>query len=231
MHHIFSAIALNLAGEVRRIVAQDPAALNARMSRNENHQTPVHFAVRMKRPEMVALLVELGADPLAVDGAGVSAPVYAESSNVDRALMERIHRMLTAELDSAARGHRRPNVTMLDLVAAVTLRDWSTAARLLEDGRAANGVLPILAKRGDTEGVEWLLAHGADPNGRWAHWDAEVTALHLAVLAGHADIVGILLKAGADPRIRDSKHDADALGWAEFFRRAEIVELIKAHAA
>ena len=31
---------------------------------------PLHFAVRMNRPEMVALLIELGADPLAVDGVG-----------------------------------------------------------------------------------------------------------------------------------------------------------------
>ena len=40
------------------------------MSRNENHQLPLHFAVRMNRPEMVSLLLELGADPLAVDGSG-----------------------------------------------------------------------------------------------------------------------------------------------------------------
>jgi len=33
-HHIFSAIAMNLADEVRRIVAQDPPALNSRMSRS-----------------------------------------------------------------------------------------------------------------------------------------------------------------------------------------------------
>ena len=37
-HHIFSAIALSLADEVRRIVGRDPSALNRRMSRNENHQ-------------------------------------------------------------------------------------------------------------------------------------------------------------------------------------------------
>jgi Ankyrin repeats (many copies) len=35
-HHIFSAIAMNLADEVSRIVAKDPAALNQRQSRNEH---------------------------------------------------------------------------------------------------------------------------------------------------------------------------------------------------
>ena len=71
-HHIFSAIALNSADEVRRIIAADPASLTKRMSRNENHQLPIHFAARMNRPEMVTLLIELGADPLATDGSGVT---------------------------------------------------------------------------------------------------------------------------------------------------------------
>src|SRR5947209_2251676 len=87
-HHIFSAIGLDLADEVRRIVAEDPSALNRRLSRNENHQAPLHFAVRMKRPAMVALLLELGADPLAVDGSGVHAAVYAMAPDTDRPLME-----------------------------------------------------------------------------------------------------------------------------------------------
>jgi ankyrin repeat protein len=45
-HHVFSAIALNLADEVRRIVAAEPAALKKPMSRHENRQLPLHFAAR-----------------------------------------------------------------------------------------------------------------------------------------------------------------------------------------
>ena len=73
-HHIFSAIAMGLGDEVRRIVAANPGALNQRLSRNENHQSPLHFAIRMNKPAMVDLLIELGADPLAVDGSGVRRP-------------------------------------------------------------------------------------------------------------------------------------------------------------
>lgn len=61
-HHIFSAIAMNLADEIRRIVAADPAALSRPMSRNEDYQLPLHFAVLKNRPEMVSLLLDLG-DP------------------------------------------------------------------------------------------------------------------------------------------------------------------------
>jgi ankyrin repeat protein len=45
-----------------------------------------------------------------------------------------------------------------------------------------------------------------------------VTPLHLAAAQGHGDVVRLLLAAGADPSIRDSKHHGDALGWAEFGR-------------
>ena len=53
-----------------------------------------------------------------------------------------------------------------------------------------------------------------------------MTALHLAVMHGHTAVARRLLDAGADPSIRDSKHDSDALGWAEFFQRQEIVDII-----
>jgi ankyrin repeat protein len=89
------------------------------------------------------------------------------------------------------------------------------------------GALHLMAKRNDAAAVDWLLAHGADPNARWAHWSAEVTPLHLAVMMGHAAMVTRLLRAGADPRIRDSEHDSSAIGWAEFFKRDDLVALLQ----
>lgn len=126
-----------------------------------------------------------------------------------------------------------PRGGTMDVVATLALGDWATAARLLREipGLLAPGALHLMAKRNDVAAVKWLLDHGADPNARWSHWDSEVTPLHLAVLGGHADIVRLLLEAGADPSIRDSKHDSDPIGWAEFFRRPDIVQLLKAEAA
>jgi ankyrin repeat protein len=231
-HHIFSAIALDLADEVRRIVREDPSAVNRRMSRNENHQMPLHFAVQRKRPAMVSLLVELGADPLAVDGSGQTAASHATSLDVDRRLMERLRAMTESELISAERGHRPPRGGMMDLVALLALRDTETAERLVQENPALlnAGVLHLMAKRNDVAAVRWLLAHGADPNARWSHWDAEVTPLHLAASQGHAEVVRLLLMAGADPSIRDSKHDSDVKGWAEFFKQPAIVRMLEEHA-
>ena len=233
-HHIFSAIAMNLADEVRRIVAAEPSALTIRMSRNENNQTPLHFAVRMNRPEMASLLLELGADPLAVDGAGQPVASYADAKGVDRHVMEAIRTMTMAELTSAERGDRPSRAGPLDLVASLALGDRETAARLVHDNPAllrSGGALHLLAKRNDVPAVTWLLDHGADPNARWAHGDAEVTALHMAARSGGAEVARLLLAAGADLRIRDSQHDSDAIGWAEYFRRPEIRQLLEAHAA
>jgi len=228
-HHIFSAVALNLADEVRRIVSADPAALNERQSRNENHRTPLHFAVAMNRPQMVLLLVELGADPLAVDGSGLPVAVYAVNPEIDLPVMRKIHEMTRAESDSAVRGRRPVNAGLLDIVASAALHHWETASRLTAANRPLlnKGVLHLLAKRGDATAVKWVLEQRADPNARWAHWDAEVTPLHLAAAQGHADVVRLLLAAGGDPKIRDSKHDGDAIGWAEFFKRPEIVQLFR----
>jgi ankyrin repeat protein len=234
-HHIFSAIALNLLDDVRRLVAADPSALNRRQSRNENHRTPLHFAVMKDRQEMIVLLLELGADPLAVDGAGQPVAIHATAPDTDQRVMEQIRAMTSAELISAVRGHRPPRGSSIDLLALLALDEWETAARLLHENAGligpSGGVLHMMAKRNDVPAVKWLLEHGADPNGRWAHWDADVTPLHLAAWHGHADSVRLLLEAGADPTIRDSKHDADAIGWAEFFQQPEIVRILKAQAA
>ncbi len=220
-HHIFSAIAMNLADEVRRIVAADPTALHRPMSHNEDHQLPLHFAVRKNLPDTVELLLELGADPLGRDGTGYAAAVYAASPGVDRRVMEAI-----------ARSGR------MDLFTALALDDWKSAERLLHEDRSAiepggtnAGVLHLMAKRGHAPAVKWLLDHGADPNARWPHWDAEVTPLHLAAWGGNVEVARLLLAAGADPSLHDSKHDSDAIGWADHFERPEIVRILQAHAA
>ena len=228
-HHIFSAIACNLDDEVRRLVAGNPAVLASRMSRNENHQTPLHFAVRHDRPAMIRLLLELGADPLIADGFGFPPAMYASSPDIDRPVMAAIRALTAGELVSADRGHRRTRAGTMDLLASVTLGDWDAAARLARDNPDLlnGGVLHLGAKRGDLHAVRWLLEHGASPNTRWNHWDADVTPLHLAIMENHVDVARALLEAGADPKIRDSKHDSDALGWSEFFHRDAIVAMLR----
>jgi ankyrin repeat protein len=228
-HTIYSAIALDLEGEVRRIVADDQTQLHRRLPRTELNSQPLHFAVKHRRPGMVQLLLALGADPLAVDAEGQPATTGAEVEGVDRPIMERIRDMVVPELDSARRGQRPPNARMMDLLALVSLGEWGYAEQILTGNPKLldSGVLHLMAKRGNVAAVRWLLARGANPNARWGHWDAQVTPLHLAALGDHPEVVPPLLDSGADPRIRDSVHDGDALGWAEFFHRPAIIRLLR----
>jgi ankyrin repeat protein len=231
-HHIFSAIALDLEEEVRRIVASDPSAVSRRLTRNEDHRTPLHFAVQKERPRIVALLLDLGADLLATDASGESAVTYATTPAADLELMRRIRSLTLAEIDSAERGHRPPRARLNDLVAALALGDHATVERLLDvhPELLDAGALHLMAKRGDNSAVRWLLARGADPSARWAHWDAVLTPLHLAVAQGHADVVRVLLDSGADASVHDTKHDGDVRDWAEHFGQQEIVRLLDTRA-
>lgn len=219
-HHIFSALALGLGDEVRRIVAAQPGALNQRMSRNEDYQLPLQFAVRNHQTEMVALLIELGADPLGIDGSGHFAADYATATGVDRAVLEAIRALTERELTSARRGGREPDLRFHDRLAALALHEFELADTV-------PGALQTMAKRGDLDAVNWLLERGAAPNAMWTHWGADVTALHLAAAHGHVAVVRALIDGGADSTLRDSMHDSDALGWAMYFKQPEVVALLQ----
>ena len=211
-HHIYSAMALNDADEVRRVVAEDPAQLKRPQSHNEDFRQPLHFAVHKKLRDMIPLLLELGADPMAADASGYLPSAYATEPDIDRPVVEAIRERTGATL-----------------FTSLALGDWPAAARIVDVSPTAvneNGVLHLMAKRGSVAAVQWLLDHGANPNALWNHWGAMVTPLHLAALSNHPGVASVLLGADADSTIRDSMHHSDARGWATFFKRQEIVDLI-----
>ena len=75
--------------------------------------------------------------------------------------------------------------------------------------------------------IRWLLAHGIDVNAKRPMWDLNHTALHMTIESGAIEIARLLLDAGADPNVRDDRVHATALGWAEFFGRDDMAELIR----
>jgi len=84
---MFSAIALGRADLVHRVLADEPYALTRQMSRFEHRRTPLHFAVLKDQPEIVALLLESGANPMIRDDRG-NTPLNYATPKSDRRIAE-----------------------------------------------------------------------------------------------------------------------------------------------
>ncbi|NIA68154.1 hypothetical protein HBA54_06080 [Pelagibius litoralis] len=86
---IFTAIALGEAGLVRKLIEGDPQLVSRQMSRLEYCCTPLHFAVLKNQPEVVGLLLDLGADPIARNSRGYT-PLNCAAPKTDKRIAERL---------------------------------------------------------------------------------------------------------------------------------------------
>lgn len=215
---IWSAIALDDAEAVRRIVRETPGILtSARMSRNEDSRSPLHHAVERNRPAIVRLLLALGADAERRDALGFSA-LGSVNEKTDPSIL--------ALLEQSG--------LRLSLYDALVLGRYEQAEALLDPASIRRGgnqthLFVYAVAKGNWPMAEWLLARGADINASAEVYQCPATALHFAVENKPLERIRWLLDHGADPGIRDGKFDSDARGWASFLGRDEIVRIIDEH--
>ena len=164
------------------------------------------------------LLLELGADPNARDATGATALRTASEVGADPAI--------TAALSAAG---LKP-----DLLTMVNMGGYGEAEAMLREDPSRIGpdggdtiALHVSVSKKNLAAIRWLLAHGIDVNAKRPMWDLNHTALHMTVESGAIEIARLLLDAGADPNVRDDRHHATALGWAEFFGRDDMADLIR----
>ena len=89
------------------------------------------------------------------------------------------------------------------------------------------GALHAAVKRGDLPAMRQLLE--SDPSLANARSEADPRGtfpLHVAAEFGQAGAARLLLEYGADVAARELENDAIALGWAAFFGRPEVVEVL-----
>ena len=145
-HHLFSAIAVGDADLVRTLVEQSPESLDRRMSRGDHGQSPLHFAITRGRSDLVALLIELGADIEATDANG-QTPLGLAMLRGDRAAVTCL----------LAAGATAPHAR----------EEENTAARRNTIGASVQGVTPILLVRDIAATLRWYVALGFAEAGRY----------------------------------------------------------------
>jgi ankyrin repeat protein len=186
-HHIFSAMSIGDLDLIRRAVQENPNALGRRLSRFERGRTPLHFALDLKRYDILDLLIGLGADLEAKDkdghtaleaallsgnreaaarltGAGATPPRRVRASNI-RSQMSK----LAASVKDLV-----PMIYVPDVAAAL---DWYTSigfkeiARYGDEGFVNFGVLSfgkaqilvnMNGKRGEHDVSLWFYTNHID---------------------------------------------------------------------
>src|SRR5205823_1628905 len=125
----------------------------------------------------------------------------------------------------------------LDVFSAAGLGKLQELRRLLKrnpkraTARTASGNTPLhfAAAQGQVEAARVLLAAKADPDAQSDLRDGQVTPLSLASLRGHADMLRLLLKHGAN--LRRCPRGETLLHWAARARSVEVCRVLLQHGA
>ena len=199
-HPIHDAITRDDTAEVRRLLDADPSLVDIG---NEIGASPLHRATGRGAHDLVALLLERGANVHAVlsSARGLGGSFWTDLQAIDLAIWD----------------GRRPGDSRIvellfthgatrDLTVAAALGDVDTVRRILDaaPGRISetrpSGRRPLSAaiEAGHDAIARLLLERGADPN--WREPTApKGRALHAAASAGKRELVELLLTRGADP--------------------------------
>ena len=166
----------------------------------------------------------------AADDAVLAAPIgpiggqYAAASRaalVLHQLDEVIHHGaeigVLRDLYRAQRTPAHPDPSIAALVASPTMPDADAFRAAPSDT-----IVGELAAFGRFDLVEAALGHGLPVDG------SPPTALHRAAGVGRAEIVEQLLRAGADPSLRDPTWHATPGEWASFFGHVELAARLSA---
>ena len=162
--------------------------------------TPLHYAARYGRKEVVELLFAKGADVNVKNVDGETPLDWTEPYEDD-----------SPELKAAKKE------------TADLLREHS--GKTGQELAAANKKLTDAALNGDIEAVKQYLAAGADVN---AKNENRLTPLHLAGFKGHKEIAELLIAKGADVNAKD-EGGYTPLDRAGLSKQTEITDLLHKH--
>jgi len=203
-----SAAAAGDLDALRDLLASDPTAVAAA---DEHGGTPLHFAVSGGHTEVVAFLLDSGADIEARDEDG-DTPLHSAACTDNVAMIDLL---LDRGADIDARNHELET----PVLNATQRLHYAVVERLATRGADLEipndyGRTPLIwtaRERGNLQMARLLLRIGADVN---ALDRFETSALGLATWRGFRTLVGILLDAGASTNLHPGM-DQELLHMAE----------------
>jgi hypothetical protein len=211
---------------LRALLRQFPVLARAKSQEpDEAQQTLLHYVGERGTAEMARELVAAGARvdaaTLPFNMTPMGCALYEGNTNVALYLAEKDSEPLS--INGAA------GLGKLDVLRTL-IGEHDTLPPYLEPGvydpmRSVAHAFRYACSNGQVAVVEYLLDLGLDVNVRLQDG---ATGLHLAAYLGHADLVRLLLKRGADKTIRDDKFGGVPEGWAAEFGHHDIAALIAA---
>lgn len=214
---LLEAIRQGNTGAVRAMLDRDKALAAAK---GPEGATALMYAALFAGEDLMALLLDRGADPNARNDGGATALLFAAGDPAKARLL----------LARGADVNARSALGKTPLLVAATHRPSTDTVRLLlEKGadvgaRDINGTTPLIAAAaaGNQESLTLLIGKGADVN---AKADSGATALIAAAGARCLGCVQLLLARGAGVKAA-TKRGATALSVAAGFGALDIVRIL-----
>lgn len=184
------------------ILDRNPNLVNKSVKREgyerDEGGTPLHFAVKKGKPEMIKLLIEKGADVNAKDEQG-DTPLFAAVCSYSEKIKPL--ELMKILLDNGADIHARNNKGMTPLIYSVR----------------------FISSRDEGDEIRFLISRGAEVN---VKDNDGMTPLHYAVLNNNEKVVQLFISKGADISAKTKKGNTPMM-CAEKKGLKDMVELLR----
>ena len=220
-HNIFSAVATGDAAAIRQLVSKSPADLERRMDMANRRRRPLHLAVIKKQLRSLAALLDLGANAESLDEARFTALDQAGLIGETEMAQILLDRGAKVRLPAAFCLGRTPEIERLLRRDPDTLKPGGRWGNLImrASERASGAVVESLVQAGASVDVRDDPKTSVDSTFGY-------TPLHAAAFNGNLSAALVLLKHGANVRVREEKYHGTPAGWANYAGHTEVRDLI-----